>query len=56
MTKNKLSSQMDKANISMPEDNLVSKYKNDQEPSLWKRFVESVDTWHRWIDLLLKVG
>ena len=47
---------MDEANISMPEDKLVSKYENDQNSSWLKRFVESVDTWHRWIDLVLKVG
>ena len=56
MTENKLSSQMAKANISIPEDDLVSKYENAQKPSWWKIFVESVDTWHRRIDLVLKPG
>ena len=56
MTENKLSSQMDNTNVSKPEDKLVSQYENNQDQSWCKRFIESVDTWHRWIDLLLKVG
>ena len=51
-----LSAQMDSTNIDAPEETIVSIYKETEKPSLWTRFVTSVDTWHRWIDLILKVA
>lgn len=52
---NSLSNKMDSTNIVPPSKELVTKYEKLQKNSWWTRFVTSVDTWHRWVDLGLKV-
>lgn len=48
-----LSEQMDNTQISAPSEDIVGVY---EKKPLWSRFVESIDNWHRWVDLLLKIG
>ena len=44
---------MDSTKIDAPEASLVAQY---EKRGWWTRIVTSVDNWHRWIDLILKVA
>ena len=48
-----ISEKMDCAPVEAPEESLVEQY---EKKGWWTRIVTSVDTWHRWIDLILKVA
>lgn len=51
-----LSSKMERENISVPDQAIVKMYEKTKDKSWWTRFVTSVDTWDRWVDLLLKIS
>lgn len=51
---NSLSKKMDNTTIDPPSIELVEKYEKTDKQNWWTRFVTSVDTWHRWVDLILK--
>lgn len=45
----------EKMEVEKPSKEVVEKYIFQEKKSWWTRIVTSVDTWHRWVDLILKI-